>query len=90
MTVRSKWQALPTEAINPSSLGIDKLCTDPHTLDRTIGTGDIDENRKLIAHAQGNVIGHLPCQRVHAVTSGRTGRTNSENPVWSMRSSGRR
>ena len=25
MAVRSKWQSLPTEAINPSSLGIDKL-----------------------------------------------------------------
>ena len=25
MVMRSKWQSLPTEAINPSSLGIDKL-----------------------------------------------------------------
>ena len=25
MAVRSKWQSLPTEAINPSSLDIDKL-----------------------------------------------------------------
>jgi N-acetylmuramic acid 6-phosphate etherase len=28
MPVRSKWQSLPTEAINPSSLGIDKLAAD--------------------------------------------------------------
>ena len=28
MPVRSKWQSLPTEAINPSSLGIDKLGAD--------------------------------------------------------------
>jgi N-acetylmuramic acid 6-phosphate etherase len=28
MAVRSKWQSLPTEAINPSSLGIDKLAAD--------------------------------------------------------------
>jgi len=28
MPVRSKWQSLPTEAINPSTLGIDKLPTD--------------------------------------------------------------
>ena len=28
MAVRSKWQSLPTEAINPSSLGIDKLASD--------------------------------------------------------------
>ena len=25
MPARSKWQSLPTEAINPSTLGIDKL-----------------------------------------------------------------
>src|SRR5688500_3147001 len=28
MAVRSKWQSLPTEAINPSSLDIDKLAAD--------------------------------------------------------------
>ena len=28
MAVRSKWQSLPTEAINPSSLDIDKLAPD--------------------------------------------------------------
>src|SRR6185369_15316019 len=28
MVPRSKWQSLPTEAINPSSLGIDKLAAD--------------------------------------------------------------
>ena len=28
MPVRSKWQSLPTEAINSSSLGIDKLAAD--------------------------------------------------------------
>src|ERR687897_264537 len=28
MPVRSKWQSLPTEAINPSTLGIDKLAAD--------------------------------------------------------------
>lgn len=25
MAIRSKWQSLPTEAINPATLGIDKL-----------------------------------------------------------------
>ena len=44
--MRSKWQSLPTEAINPSSLGIDKL--DP---------GDIvdlmlNEDRKMLAAVQ--------------------------------------
>src|ERR671914_479994 len=28
MALRSKWQSLPTEAINPHSLGIDKLAAD--------------------------------------------------------------
>src|SRR5215208_2816297 len=28
MAVRSKWQSLPTEAINPATLGIDKLAAD--------------------------------------------------------------
>jgi N-acetylmuramic acid 6-phosphate etherase len=46
MTMRSKWQSLPTEAINPSSLGIDKL-----------STGDIvdlmvNEDRKMLAAVQ--------------------------------------
>ena len=44
--MRSKWQSLPTEAINPSSLGIDKL-----------GPGDIvdlmiNEDRKMLAAVQ--------------------------------------
>jgi N-acetylmuramic acid 6-phosphate etherase len=46
MTQRSKWQSLPTEAINSSSLGIDKL-----------GAGDIvdlmmNEDRKMLAAVQ--------------------------------------
>ena len=32
MPVRSKWQSLPTEAINPSSLEIDKLNADGKTI----------------------------------------------------------
>ena len=43
MPTRSKWQQLPTEAINPASIGIDKL-----------GTADIvdtmlNEDRKMLA-----------------------------------------
>jgi N-acetylmuramic acid 6-phosphate etherase len=46
MATRSKWQSLPTEAINPSSLGIDKL-----------SPGDIvdlmvNEDKKMIAAVQ--------------------------------------
>ena len=46
MPPRSKWQSLPTEAINPSSLGIDKLAA-----------GDIvdlmiNEDRKMLAAVQ--------------------------------------
>src|SRR6476661_4359075 len=46
MPVRSKWQSLPTEAINPSSLGIDKLQPDD------IVELMINEDRKMIAAVQ--------------------------------------
>jgi N-acetylmuramic acid 6-phosphate etherase len=42
MLVRSKWQSLPTEAINPSSLGIDKLAADD------IVDLMINEDRKML------------------------------------------
>ena len=46
MPVRSKWQSLPTEAINPATLGIDKLsATD-------IVDGMINEDRKMLAAVQ--------------------------------------
>jgi len=43
MPVRSKWQSLPTEQINPSTLGIDKLAADD------IVEGMLNEDRKMIA-----------------------------------------
>jgi N-acetylmuramic acid 6-phosphate etherase len=43
MSVQSKWQQLPTEAINPSTLGIDKLSTGE------IVDVMITEDRKIIA-----------------------------------------
>jgi N-acetylmuramic acid 6-phosphate etherase len=43
MPVRSKWQSLPTEAINPSSLGIDKLQPDD------IVEMMLNEDRKMLA-----------------------------------------
>ena len=46
MPVRSKWQSLPTEAINPSSLGIDKLPPDD------IVDLMINEDRKMLAAVQ--------------------------------------
>jgi N-acetylmuramic acid 6-phosphate etherase len=46
MAFRSKWQALPTEAINPSSLGIDKLEADQ------IVDLMINEDRKMLAAVQ--------------------------------------
>src|ERR1700749_3616824 len=46
MAVRSKWQSLPTEAINPSSLGIDKLQPD-ELVDLMIS-----EDRKMLAAVQ--------------------------------------
>jgi N-acetylmuramic acid 6-phosphate etherase len=46
MAVRSKWQSLPTEAINPSSLGIDKLAPD-ELVDLMI-----NEDRKMLAAVQ--------------------------------------
>src|SRR5687767_5988796 len=44
--MRSKWQSLPTEAINPSSLGIDKLAADD------IVDLMINEDRKMLAAVQ--------------------------------------
>ena len=46
MAVLSKWQSLPTEAINPSSLGIDKLAVDD------IVDLMINEDRKMLAAVQ--------------------------------------
>jgi N-acetylmuramic acid 6-phosphate etherase len=46
MPVRSKWQSLPTEAINPSSLDIDKLAADD------IVDLMISEDRKMLAAVQ--------------------------------------
>jgi len=46
MRVRSKWQALPTEAINPATLGIDKLTA------ADIVEGMLNEDRKMLAAVQ--------------------------------------
>src|SRR5215510_12680553 len=46
MVPRSKWQSLPTEAINPSSLGIDKLAPDD-LVDLML-----NEDRKVLAAVQ--------------------------------------
>jgi len=46
MAVRSKWQSLPTEAINPSTLGIDKVSADD------IVEMMLSEDRKMIAAVQ--------------------------------------
>ena len=46
MPVRSKWQSLPTEAINPATLAIDKLPTDE------VIELMINEDRKMIAAVQ--------------------------------------
>ena len=43
MPLRSKWQQLPTEAINPASLAIDKLAA-PDIIDVMLG-----EDRKMLA-----------------------------------------
>ena len=43
MPVRSKWQSLPTEAINPSTLAIDKLSP------ADIVEGMLNEDRKMLA-----------------------------------------
>ena len=46
MAVRSKWQGLPTEAINPDTLGIDKLSP------ADIVEGMLNEDRKMLAAVQ--------------------------------------
>src|SRR6476620_4303495 len=46
MPVRSKWQSLPTEAINPSTLGIDKQSADD------IVEGMLNEDRKMLMAVQ--------------------------------------
>ena len=46
MAVRSKWQSLPTEAINPSTLAIDKLSS------ADIVEGMLNEDRKMLAAVQ--------------------------------------
>jgi len=46
MAVRSKWQSLPTEAINPATLAIDKLPTDE------VVELMINEDRKMLAAVQ--------------------------------------
>src|SRR6266436_2046186 len=43
MPVRSKWESLPTEAINPSTLAIDKLTPGD------IVEGMLNEDRKMLA-----------------------------------------
>src|SRR5512132_1662684 len=43
MPVRSKWQSLPTEAINPATLAIDKLSP------ADIVEGMLNEDRKMLA-----------------------------------------
>src|SRR3954469_19878656 len=43
MPVRSKWQSLPTEAINPATLAIDKLSA------ADIVEGMLNEDRKMLA-----------------------------------------
>jgi N-acetylmuramic acid 6-phosphate etherase len=43
MAVRSKWESLPTEAINPSTLAIDKLAS------ADIVEGMLSEDRKMLA-----------------------------------------
>src|SRR5215217_8066206 len=43
MAVRSKWQSLPTEAINPATLAIDKLSS------ADIVEGMLNEDRKMLA-----------------------------------------
>jgi len=46
MSVRSKWQSLPTEAINPATLNIDKLSP------ADIVEGMLNEDRKMMAAVQ--------------------------------------
>src|SRR6266516_3454559 len=46
MPVRSKWQSLPTEQINPSTLAIDKLSP------ADIVEGMMNEDRKMLAAVQ--------------------------------------
>src|SRR4029450_11807739 len=46
MPVRSKWQSLPTEQINPATLNIDKLASSD------IVEGMLNEDRKMIAAVQ--------------------------------------
>jgi N-acetylmuramic acid 6-phosphate etherase len=46
MAVRSKWQSLPTEAINPATLGLDKLSA------ADIVEGMLAEDRKMLAAVQ--------------------------------------
>ncbi|MGE5246339.1 MAG: N-acetylmuramic acid 6-phosphate etherase [Betaproteobacteria bacterium] len=46
MPVRSKWQSLPTEAINPATLAIDKLSSSD------IVEGMLNEDRKMLAAVQ--------------------------------------
>src|SRR5262244_292041 len=46
MPSRSKWQSLPTEQINPATLGIDKLAADD------IVEGMLNEDRKMLAAVQ--------------------------------------
>jgi len=46
MAVRSKWQSLPTEQINPATLGIDKLSP------ADIVEGMLNEDRKMLAAVQ--------------------------------------
>src|ERR1700759_2263022 len=43
MPVRSKWQSLPTEAINPATLALDKLGS------ADIVEGMLNEDRKMLA-----------------------------------------
>ena len=46
MPMRSKWQSLPTEAINPATLGIDKVSADD------IVEMMLSEDRKMLADVE--------------------------------------
>ena len=59
MSVRSKWESLPTEAINPSTLGIDKLSP------ADIVEGMLNEDRKMLAAVQREKGSHRRRHRDH-------------------------
>jgi N-acetylmuramic acid 6-phosphate (MurNAc-6-P) etherase len=79
MAARSKWQGLPTEAINPATLAIDKLSP------ADIVEGMLIEDRKMLAAVQrekSRIVVGVDIITQALRKSGRIRRPSARPPAW--------